>query len=235
MAGEPIGSQSLVVHRHAVRQMCDASRGGVMNWAKENPFTFQVTIATVKTSLADIIVQKTVEGKKEIDWKRNAVFVAFGSVYLGVFQWWLYVTKFKQWFPQTLIFTQQNFKQKLANTAGQIDLMKQVFFDNFIHYTFIYFPVFYIFKESIQGETDVAKVVTAALTKYATNFWPDNYAIWALWVPMDTLIYAAPIWMRLPLNHSVSFLWTMMLSCLRGEKIEDDVVEGVKAVVASTE
>ena len=108
---------------------------GIFAWPKRNPFTFQVIIATVKTSIADFLVQKYIEGKEQIDWGRNAVFVAFGCAYLGVFQWWLYVTKFKQWFPQTLLFTQQTFRQKLANTAGQIDLMKQVFFDNFIHCT----------------------------------------------------------------------------------------------------
>ena len=52
-----------------------------MSFAKRHPFVFQVIFATVKTSIADLIVQTTVEGKdfKDVDWRRNAVFVAFGG------------------------------------------------------------------------------------------------------------------------------------------------------------
>jgi hypothetical protein len=117
----------------------------------------------------------------------------------------------------------------MANTAGKIDLAKQVFFDNFIHYTFVYFPVFYIFKESIQSgkgeDRGPTEIVTTAVNKYIGNFWTDNIAIWALWIPMDTLIYAAPIWMRLPLNHGVSFAWTVFLSFLRGDEVKKTEIE----------
>ena len=58
--------------------------------------------------------------------------------------------------------------------------------------------------------------------KYYNNFWQDNIAIWSMWIPMDILIYAAPIWMRLPLNHGVSLIWTMILSFMRGDAIEDE-------------
>ena len=167
--------------------------------------------------------------------------MAFGCVYLGVFQWWLYVTKFKQWFPNMAVFCNQSFKQKLANTAGMFDLGKQVAFDNFIHYTFIYFPVFYVFKEAIQGPgglnglTDRAptEIVSTAFSKYFGNFWDDNMAIWSLWIPMDAIIYAVPIWMRLPLNHGVSFLWTVILSFMRGDKVEE-VVGSVEKKTAET-
>jgi hypothetical protein len=165
------------------------------------------------------------------------VFVAFGCFYLGVFQWWLYVIKFKKWFPTSAVFCEQPLKAKLANTAGKIDLAKQVLFDNFIHYTFIYFPVFYVFKESIQSggskdgteegkeeivaERGLGEVFTTAISKYQTNFWSDNMAIWGMWIPMDAIIYSAPMWLRLPLNHGVSLLWTMCLSFMRGGGAEE--------------
>jgi protein Mpv17 len=225
-------------HRTARATLCDkpvsASGGGIMNWGKQNPFTFQVVIATLKTSAADLLVQKHLEGREEIDWKRNAVFVAFGGMYLGVFQWWLYVIKFKQWFPTMGAFCNQTFAQKLKNTPGKIDLAKQVAFDNFVHYTFIYFPTFYIFKESIQADANgkqrsVTDIVTTAIDKYKTNFWGDNTAIWTMWIPMDAIIYAAPIWMRLPLNHTVSFAWTVILSFMRGGSIEEKNPEEIAA------
>ena len=43
--------------------------------------------------------------------------------------------------------------------------------------------------------------------------------MWALWIPGDLIVYAVPLWMRLPLNHGLSFIWTCYLSFLRGEEI----------------
>jgi hypothetical protein len=37
-----------------------------------------------------------VEGRKEVDWTRNAAFTIFGFAYLGGFQYWLYNVKFTQ-------------------------------------------------------------------------------------------------------------------------------------------
>ncbi len=50
-----------------------------------------------------------------------------------------------------------------------------------------------------------------ALRKYKTNFVTDNLAMWSLWIPFDLIICAVPIWMRFPLNHGVSLVWTMIL------------------------
>jgi hypothetical protein len=97
----------------------------------------------------------------------------------------------------------------------------------------MYFPVFYCFKEVVQGSQKSApasgsdaeaptpatlgdSLPARALAKYQENFWKDNMAIWALWIPCDMVIYSAPLWLRLPLNHSVSLAWTMILSFMRG-------------------
>ena len=71
------------------------------SFAKENPFLFQLGVATVKTSAADLVAQMVAERKSldQVDWKRNAIFVVFGFAYLGGFQYWLMVTKYRQWFP----------------------------------------------------------------------------------------------------------------------------------------
>lgn len=78
-----------------------AKEASSASWAKENPFLFQLGVATVKTSAADLVAQMVAEQKSlaEVDWKRNAIFVVFGFAYLGGFQYWLMVTKYRQWFP----------------------------------------------------------------------------------------------------------------------------------------
>ena len=90
------------------------------------------------------------EGKEEIDWVRVSVFTAFGCLYLGFFQWAMYVTLFQRLFPGMAKFANMPWKDKLKDRRGMINVLGQAAFDNFIHYTLIYFPTFYIFKEAIQ-------------------------------------------------------------------------------------
>lgn len=197
--------------------------GAITTFPKRKPFMTNIIVATVKTSLADLIVQKG-EGKKEIDWKRNGVFTMFGFAYLGVCQWFIYVSLFTRLCPNAIRFSNLSWAEKLKDRAGQIDLIKQTCLDNFVHYTFVYYPVFYMFKEMIQaapakeGEKAEASVPERALGKYWKNSVTDNLYMWSLWVPGDLLVYACPIWMRLPLNHAISLAWTMILSNLRGSE-----------------
>ena len=192
--------------------------GGLLAYMKAQPFYTNLIIATVKTALCDLLVQRYIERREQIDWRRNAVFVAFGGIYLGAGQWFLYQTLFARWFPGMAKFAAQPLAQKLRNVQGMRDLAKQIAVDNFFHYTFIYFPVFYALKECMQGESSAAALLPNAMRKYASNAVEDNVSMWLLWVPCDAIIYAIPLWMRLPANHAISFCWTCYLSFLRGDE-----------------
>ena len=76
------------------------------SWIKENPFVFQLGVATTKTSAADLVAQLVAEGKSfdEVDWKRNFIFVVFGFAYLGAFQYWLMVTKVRTTIKDYFLF-----------------------------------------------------------------------------------------------------------------------------------
>jgi hypothetical protein len=191
----------------------------VLGFAKSSPFATNIILATLKTGLCDLLVQKYIEKKETIDWKRNGVFLVFGGVYLGGVQWFIYVTLFKRWWPGLATFASQGWSEKLRNAQGLRDLGKQVAFDNFVHYPIIYFPVFYVFKQSIQksdGDASMGDVLQSAMRKYRTNCIEDNLKMWALWIPGDLVVYSAPMWLRLPLNHFLSFIWCCYLSFLRG-------------------
>ncbi|CAJ1369162.1 unnamed protein product [Effrenium voratum] len=196
--------------------------GAIVTFPKRQPFATNVIVATIKTSAADLIVQKA-EGRERIDWQRNGAFTAFGFAYLGMIQWFIYVTLFSRLCPNAIRFANLPWAEKLKCRAGQIDLVKQTALDNFVHYTFVYFPVFYIIKESINSLGEKQKqseepLVTRALQKYWRNCVQDNLAMWSLWIPFDLIIYAVPIWLRLPLNHGISLAWTMILSSMRGNE-----------------
>jgi len=191
----------------------------VLAFPKAQPFAFNIMIATVKTSIADLITQTTIEQKSEIDWKRNGVFVVFGMLYLGGFQYWLQVNMFRKWFPTMDRFANQSFAAKLKDTAGLIDTAKQVLFDVLIHLPFMYFPTFYAVKEFVMGDSwSPVDWVKDGCTKYYNNFRKDFTAMFSLWFPADCVIFAVPIWLRLPVRHVVSLGWTSYLSFLRGGK-----------------
>ena len=79
-----------VVRASTTAGQVSTRRMSIVEIGKKHPFWFQMVICTAKTSLCDILIQLYVEKKKQIDWQRNAVFIAFGSVYLGGFQYLLY-------------------------------------------------------------------------------------------------------------------------------------------------
>ena len=49
-----------------------------MRIPKSKPFAFGLVFSCAKTSFSDLLVQKVIEGREEIDWNRNSVFAAFG-------------------------------------------------------------------------------------------------------------------------------------------------------------
>ena len=91
--------------------------GGLLAYMKARPFYTNLIIATVKTALCDLLVQRYIERREQIDWRRNAVFVAFGGIYLGAGQWFLYQTLFARWFPGMAKFAAQPLAQKLRNVG----------------------------------------------------------------------------------------------------------------------
>lgn len=191
----------------------------MMAFPKAQPFMFNILIATGKTSVADLVTQMAVEKKElnEVDWVRNGVFVVFGMVYLGGFQYWLQVNMFGKMFPTMHRFANQPFAAKLKDTAGMIDCVKQIFFDVFIHLPLMYFPTFYSVKEFVQGDSwNPVDWVVNGCTKYYNNAEKDLTAMFCLWFPADIFIFSVPIWLRLPTRHVVSLGWTMYLSFLRG-------------------
>ena len=181
------------------------------------PFAFNLGVATTKTSAADVLTQTVVERKSfgDIDWKRNASFAVFGFAYLGGFQYWLQVNMFSRWFAGAREFTELSFRAKLKDTAGLVTTGKQIAFDILLHMPFMYFPTFYCVKEAVQGP-EGSNVVLDGLGHWKTNFVTDQKACVSVWLPADLVIFSAPMWLRLPSRHVVSFGWTAYVSFLRG-------------------
>lgn len=189
----------------------------IVTFPIRKPRTVNVAMATVKTWLADMVVQLTdMRGQpgKSVDWRRSVTFAAFGFLYIGLVQWVLYVSVLTHFCPNAITFSNEPVEAKLLNIPGQLDLVKQVMIDNFVFEVLIYFPVFYIMKELIAGHSK--QPFTDGLKKYRTNIVSDNLTSMVFWIPGDCFAFAAPIFLRLPIDHTVSFVWTMVLSYRRG-------------------
>lgn len=191
------------------------------------PFVFGVGVSTIKTSASDLLVQKVVENKKEIDWKRNLAFCTFGCFYLGGVQYAIYVPLFSRMFPNAASFAAKSLRDKMKDAKGQIALLSQVFLDQCVHHPLLYFPAFYMTKEVVtsEGNPDFMK----ALSQYKDNMIEDLKALWKIWVPATFVNFAImPMWARIPTVAATSMIWTCILSAMRGGDIvhSDEVIGG---------
>jgi len=192
-AGETDAEQTAVTSTSPVRLVRGAF-GRLAAFPKQNPFKTNIILATLKASFADLLVQVS-EGQDEIDWARNAVFIAWGFAYQGGFQWFLYVSVFTRLWPDANRFADLPCAEKAQDGRGVRDVFMQTLMDVMVHFPFIYFPVFYTFKELIQSTETVwvMDTVTSALTKYWNNILEDNVTVLIVIVPSDLLAFAVPI------------------------------------------
>uniref|UniRef100_A0A7S2UHF2 ACT domain-containing protein n=1 Tax=Attheya septentrionalis TaxID=420275 RepID=A0A7S2UHF2_9STRA len=179
------------------------------------PFAFGMTISTFKTSASDLLVQKVVEQKEVVDWKRNAAFAAFGCFYLGGVQYMIYVPLFSRIFPNAASFAAKGLRDKFKDIKGMGAVAGQVFLDQCVHHPLMYFPVFYITKELVMNDKDAD--IMRVLRTYKDNMKEDMLALWKIWVPSTILNFAfMPMWARIPWVACTSLVWTCILSSMRG-------------------
>jgi hypothetical protein len=205
------------------------ARSSVWSQAKKipvkYPLAFGVVLSGSKTSLSDLLVQKVVEKRENVDWRRNAAFASFGFLYLGVVQYTLYVPVFGRLFPNAASFAAKPIAQKVKDVRGMMNLFAQTFLDQCVHHPLMYFPAFYITKELVMTEKpDIGRV----LSDYRANMKEDLTALWKLWVPGTLINFAfMPMHYRIPFAAGISLVWTMVLSAMRG----GDVVHGEDKVL----
>ncbi|CAJ1351249.1 unnamed protein product, partial [Effrenium voratum] len=93
---------------------------------RKHPFLFGVAVSAIKTSGSDVMAQKVVERREEVDLRRNLIFFTWGLLYLGGVQYFIYVHLFaRRWFPDAMAFAAKGWRAKLADKAGQRTVVKQ--------------------------------------------------------------------------------------------------------------
>jgi len=187
-------------------------------FAKDYPFANNIGIATLKTAAADLVAQIVVAQTPSldtIDWQRSLLFCAFGAIYLGGFQYLYQVNIFKKLFDVDS-FTNKSLEEKLQDGPGLRALAAQTALDLTV-LTAIYLPTFYIFKAGVfSGSVDPGVWTATGLENYQQNFAKDEVDLLRVWFPADIVCFSVPLYLRLPVRHIVSFVWTAYLSFTRG-------------------
>lgn len=187
------------------------------DFAKQYPFMNNMAIATTKAGAADFIAQTIIGHTSILDFDvgRSILFMLFGAVYSGGFQWVYQIQIFKRLFDIDS-FTKLSMKEKLEDKEGLKTLAMQIALDLTIM-TFVYLPMFYIFKAIVfSGSSDPSVWVSTGLSDYVMNFSKDESDSLTVWFPADLVCFSVPLYLRLPVRHAVSFLWTAYMSFSRG-------------------
>lgn len=211
-------SSTLINNKEDVVEISAAPPNSYVQFAQTYPYANNLMIATAKTAAADLLAQTVIGGTPllEIDVERSFLFCLFGCFYLGAFQYLYQVQIFKRLFTDMERFTQQSVEEKLRDPAGLKALAGQTVLDLTV-LTAIYLPTFYIFKASVfSGSMDPTLWVSTGVNNFQTNFAKDEWDLLRVWLPADLVCFSVPLYLRLPVRHVVSFVWTAYLSFARG-------------------
>jgi len=203
-------------------------RQGLYRWARslnstiaENPGKTAVVLTGVKAGSADAVVQWTegrCNGTLPWDWRRTALFTAFGAGYQGGAQYLIFNRVLDGLWP--------------GITAGMA--VRKVVAVNFVCDPLFFFPAFYTLKELADPRIEIlptlanpAAVISKALSKYREHYFQDWKNSWSFWLPGHAISFGVmPAHLRFPWMATVSFGYCCMLSCTRGHISEEVVLTG---------
>eukprot|EP00808_Paulinella_micropora_P027953 g67444.t1 len=126
--------------------------GYLRRFPVRHPFIFGVGVSTFKTGSVDVLVQRYVEDKEQIDWRRAGVFTMFGFCFCGTWQYFLFVKLLPKICVGASAFAAKPLREKLADRRGMRNLLIQNFAENGVNNPLIYFPVFYSIQAFLDGE-----------------------------------------------------------------------------------
>jgi hypothetical protein len=113
-------------------------------------------------------------------------------------------------------FTSQSWSEKLKDVPGLKALGAQTGLDLTV-LTLVYLPTFYVFKASVfSGSMDPSVWFSSGIDTFQINFSKDEADLIKVWLPADLVCFSVPLYLRLPVRHIVSFVWTAYLSFTRG-------------------
>ena len=171
--------------------------------AEASPVLFACVSQGAKTTAADTLVQKAVEGRESLDLERTAAFTVFGTLWMGGAQYYVYVRLFDHLLPA----------RTAATAAAKVCL------DQFVWVPFFFFPVFYVIDSKIRGEggTGVGALLNAASERYKREIYETCTTTYWFSFPAQMIGFRfCPGHLRIPYVACCSMVFTSLVSGLQG-------------------
>jgi Mpv17 / PMP22 family len=146
---------------------------------------------------------------EERNLNRNLAFVAYGGLYQGCMQSFIFGVLFPAWFP---------------GDASTQSILTQVAMDIFFLGPCVAMPTVYSIKALFAGEEHF---VRAGLGKYVDQIQTKGilFKYWAIWGPVQTLnFWLVPPHLRVFFVAVVSFFWICLLSTVSSSSAETSSV-----------
>ena len=81
-----------------------------------------------------------------------------------------------------------------------------------------YYPLFYVVQSCVMNASWSQATASEGIERYKANIATDMVNCWKLWVPFQAINFSVvPVHMRVPFAAGVSFVWSCILSALRGD------------------
>jgi len=184
------------------RNLKFVQRALILSEAK--PLTFGVLVSGILGVSGDAVAQKCYN--REFHLRRNIAFGIHGLLYIGVVQYLLWA----RLFPMII--------RRLPRQVARYQTSTMVAMDMALHIPFLYFPVFYILKELIVNHGKLnTDMLGSVYRTWRSNLWEDLGITWTVWGPVQCVTFSIiPMHLRVPFVSVVNFMWTCILSSMRG-------------------
>lgn len=172
------------------------------------PYVAAFLTCSVKASAADLVAQKQQSAQNNnIDISRNLAFLAYGGIWQGMFQQFLFTALYP------LLFSGTNDNDSSSFQA----IFEQVVFDTTIMGPMICLPIVYTIKNLFRTANLSQETVMEALTSYYNHVTTKGLltTYWSIWIPAQFATFGlVPSHLRVLFVAAVSFFWVTKLSAI---------------------
>jgi hypothetical protein len=138
--------------------------------AVRRPIAAAALAATTKNVAGDLIIQKGLEKREHIDWRRTGMFAAFGVAFVGIVQYKVLVDFAPRFFGLV---------SATKTSARNLAAAKIVAFDQLGFFPFVYLPAFFVMREGALGAyAEPSVLVQKGLETWRVNLWDDMCMQW---------------------------------------------------------
>lgn len=174
--------------------------GAIDQFYRTAPYEAAFVTCGVKASASDAIAQRAVEKADGFGFRRNGAFIAYGGLYQGVAQYFIY----NELYP--ILF---------GDGTDPWTVAAKVAFDQLVLTPFLCLPMAYLVKAAVFGRS-----AGEGLAQYAGDAKKDLlWKFWGIWTPTQCVTFSiVPEHLRIPFIAAVSFFWLVILSNITARK-----------------